>query len=147
MPKIKISPEQFFDNYVHGFAATVGLTAAPPFGPSPYEVFRLSAETLLGSGYATPIEFDIPNPFPAPSGSGGSPGGTPALPGMGLQPIDPIAVLNDLAEAVRGAETILNKDNLAMARAQLDVSILVNVGGVAGAEAKLSLTIGPTPNS
>jgi hypothetical protein len=62
-----------------------------------------------------------------------------------LQPIDPVKALEDIAKAVRQAERTLLGENLSIHNASIDVSLLVDVGNVAGASANLNLKIGPVP--
>lgn len=113
---------------IGGFLGT-GVTAA--------------ATTLRGATDAAGISnSDTPvlrNPS-APSGGGGSAPTVPLLP-----PIDPVAALRLLAEAISEAERTLNGDNLVIATGNVEVDLNLDVGGIVGAHAKFSLRIEPKP--
>ena len=141
MPKIEISAGEFLDDYVRPMAQELGGPAA-----AAYQTFRGALDAVFD--LSQKIEFNIPNPFPDLSGGdgdgdGGPPNLLPPLPS--LQPIDPNDVLQGLAQAVRNAEGVLNGENLAIGGATLDISLVVQVAGLAGANANLKINIGPTP--
>lgn len=89
--------------------------------------------------WKTPI---LKNPDAASNapGAGGKADAPPALP-----PINPVEALRQLAAAVSEAEQTLNQQNLVVATGTMDVELNVDVGGVLGAHAKLSLKIEPKP--
>jgi hypothetical protein len=88
------------------------------------------------------FEFDIQNPFP--DAGAAAPGAPPALPTPPA--IAPAEALKSIAEAFKDAEAALNPANLAIATASAEVTLTVQVGGVAGANAVLKFDIGPTPS-
>lgn len=134
MPQIEITPGEFLDTYVKPMADTVGA------GGLPYSGFKAAVGGLVDLDEE--IGFDIPNPFPAPpGGDSGS-----VAPAPSLEPIDPAAVMKSIARAMREAEKLLNVENLAIGRASAEVSLVVSVGGIAGATTTLKLDIGPSPS-
>jgi hypothetical protein len=148
MPKLTITPGEYLDTYVAPLANALGAGA-------PLAAFRAALFNKpfglppgLGLDPNVPIEINIPDPFPSNGGgSGGSTAPPTSTPAPGLTPIDPALVLAQLSDAVRGAETLLNKDNLAIAHAKLDIDLSVAVGGLAAANAHLAIQIGPTPTA
>ncbi|MGF1627533.1 MAG: hypothetical protein ACFCVH_21855 [Alphaproteobacteria bacterium] len=139
MPQIEITPNEYLDTFVKPLVQRLGGAAT-----GAYTVFvgALNAAFDLDKK----IGFTIPNPFPPPPDSGGSgepPNLLPPLPS--LQPIDPEEVLKGVARAVRDAEKLLNTQNLAIGGATAEVTLVVQVGGIAGANATLKISIGPTP--
>lgn len=147
MPAFTTTPNAFLSQFVRPFADKVGAIPA-------YNTFVGAvsfAMTLLGQDMDQEITFTIPNPFPSSGGGGGGGGGGNASPPNllppipSLQPIDPALVLNQLAEALSAAERVLNKENLAIGGATAEVNVVVQVGGLAGANATLKINLGPTP--
>jgi hypothetical protein len=112
----------------------------PPGVPANANAALDALETILGffGVLNQKFEFDIPNPFPD---AGAAPPALPAAPA-----IDPAAALRSIAEAFKDAEAALNPANLAIATASAEVTLTVQVGGVAGADAVLKFDIGPTPS-
>lgn len=141
MPQIEITPNDFLDDYVKPMANKVGV------GGAPYEAFKAAVGFAVDLDEV--IKFSIPNPFPAPPGSGdegdgaGPPNLLPPLPS--LQPIDPSSALKSIAKAIRDAEKLLNAENLAIGGASAEVTLVVEVGGLAGANTTFKINIGPTP--
>ncbi len=157
MPDVEISPRDFADDFLKPFVAAVKerWNATPPTGnPVADAAAALAREAFFAAADAlvdaigkipfrgAPLTFEIPNLFPD-TGDGDAPS-LPVLP-PGLAPIDPVAALKSIAEAVRDAENILNESNLALGSASAEVNVVVEVGGVAGANATLKLNLGPTP--
>ena len=134
MPEIETAPGDFLDDYVKPMADAVGA------GGIPYSTFRAAVSAVIDLDEE--ISFAIPNPFPAPSDGGG---GT-AAPAPALQPIDPTAVMKSIARAMREAEKLLNTENLAIGGASADVTLVVDIGGIAGATTTFRINVGPTPS-
>lgn len=134
MPEIETTPGDFLDDYVKPMADTVGA------GGLPYSTFRAAISAVVDLDET--ISIDIPDPFSTPfdSGSGAS------VPGPALQPIDPSAVLKSIARAMREAEKLLNTENLAIGGASADVTLVVDIGGIAGATTTFRINVGPTPS-
>jgi hypothetical protein len=86
---------------------------------------------LIGSKIDKDISLTVPDPPAVPSQAAAS------------SPIDPTKALGDIAKAIRQAEQTLLGENLAIHNASVDVDLVVDVGGVAGASAKFNLQIGP----
>ncbi len=133
MPEIETTPGNFLDDYVKPMADKVGA------GGLPYSAFRAAVSAVIDLD--EDISFTIPNPFPAPSGDSGAPAAPPSL-----APIDPTAVMKSIARAMREAEKLLNTENLAIGNASADVTLVVDIGGVAGATTTFRINVGPTPN-
>lgn len=74
---------------------------------------------------------------------GTAPGAGPGLPA--LAPVDPLAPLQRLAEAINAAEQRLNLQNLVIASGSVEVNLSVKVGDLAGAQATVKLDIQPRP--
>lgn len=134
MAVIRMSPLQFFDGYVKPVAEGLGLP-----GVTAYGIFRAAIALIPGAAVESSITIpDIPAPpslgdlIPTPS------------PAPALTPITPTDALREVARAVRDAEAILNESNLAIADASAEVTLLVSVGGLAGAEATISVKVSPT---
>lgn len=163
MPEVDLSPKKFADDFLKPFLAGVEShwNAIPPTGNPVVDIaaagvrqaFVTAANTLVDAfGNIpfgnTPLKVNFPDLFPSTGagGGGGDGGGLPLpAPPPGLAPIDPVAVLKAIAEAVRDAEKILNESNLALGSASAEVNVVVEVGGIAGANATLKLNLGPTP--
>jgi hypothetical protein len=58
-------------------------------------------------------------------------------------PVSPARALKQVAEAVVAAEDILGGAGLGVASGRVEVSLVVDVGGTAGAQATFHLTFGP----
>lgn len=139
MPQIEISPGDYLNSYVKPLADKVGAGGA-------FNAFKTAIGLVVDLD--EDISFNIPNPFPAPPGSeGGESDNPPNLlpPIPSLQPINPEAALKAIAKAVREAEKLLNVENLAIGGASAEVSLIVDIGGVAGANTTFKINIGPTP--
>ncbi len=140
MPDVEMSLEDLLDEYVGPIIGDGVLVT----------VKNMINENLLDTKVKIPIPSDIIDSLTGGGGddSGGDDGGwqsnnLPPIPP--LVPIEPKAAMNAIAAAVRDAEKILNMENLAIGGAGIDVSLVVDVAGVAGANANFKITIGPTP--
>ena len=133
MAKIKINLKTFCDAHVKPVLQSQGA-AGSALGVA-YNVFMDTDVPFIGSiGDLLNKDFDIDLP------------GLPALPAAPVvQPINPTAALNDIAKAIKQAETTLLGENLSIRNASVDVELTVAVGEAAGASAKFNLQIGPTP--
>lgn len=121
--------EAYYDQYVRPFLTSLNVPNAV-LAPLDFFIGALSdAQQTLDSGIEALLD-TAPEP-------------AAALPNQ-LVPISPTDAMREVAEAVRDAETALNEANLAIANASAEVSLVVNVGGVAGANATLNVTISPT---
>lgn len=132
MPTITVKPSEYLDQHVKPLAEHLG-----PVALGAYETLR-----GLAVGADRPVSFYVPD-LPGTSGGGVAPPPAPPIP-SGLQPVDPADALRDIAKAVRDAEQALNEANLAIANATAEVSLVVKVGTLAGANATMSITISPT---
>ena len=107
------------------------------------DAISMTGEVARNAGIAG-FDTPIPKHLPAlPNIGGGGGGAIPPAPNT--PPINPIDALKLLAEAVSEAERTLNGKNLVIATGTLDVDLNVDIGGVAGAHATLSLRIEPKP--
>ncbi|HEV2818061.1 MAG TPA: hypothetical protein VGW40_12670 [Allosphingosinicella sp.] len=108
----------------------------------PYDAFIIALEQiskLLGKNL---LEEGVDIPIPDLPRAAGEAGKVVA---DALSPIDPAKALAQIAKAVSEAEKAFNVQNLAVMNGKVNVQLMVNVGGVAGAQANFDLTIGPTP--
>jgi hypothetical protein len=144
MPKITIKPGEWLDNTAKPLVQEVGNAFPLVAGTvdHAYDAFRT---TVVGAAGGESREFNVdvhlpqlPGP-PVPDGTPGVPS-TPALP-----PVDPKRVLEELAKAIRDAERILTSEHMMTMSADIDVTLVVDIGGVAGGQANLKLHIGPVP--
>lgn len=119
---------EYYQTYVRPFLLSVGVPVAP------IDLIVNAADTI-GGPLTDAIEALLPSPGDTP---------TPAPSPLALTPIAPSDAMREVAEAVRDAEAKLNEANLAIANASAEVTMLVNIGGVAGANATLNVTIAPT---
>ena len=63
-----------------------------------------------------------------------------------LSPSDPVAVLRHIADAITGAEGVLNKSSLVIANSTVEAEVYLEIApGVAGARAKFTLNVTPKP--
>lgn len=130
MATVTMSALDFFDGYVKPVAGALGASGA-------YDLFRGALARVPGADAQRSITIpDIPAP-PSPGDL------IPPPPASTLQPIDPADALREVARAVRDAESVLNEANLAIANASAEVTLVVRVGGLAGADATLNVTISP----
>ena len=132
MPTITVKPSEYLDAHVKPLAQLLG-----PVALGTYETLR-----GLAVGADDPVSFFVPD-LPG-TGAGSPPPAPPPQVASGLQPVDPADALRDIAKAVRDAEQALNEANLAIASATAEVSLVVKVGTLAGANATMSITISPT---
>jgi hypothetical protein len=131
MAVLKVNIKDFMEQHVKPVAATVPLGA----GTAAYDGLM----ALIGGL----IDKDISLPIPNVPGPGLADGGVPAISVPAVNPIDPTKALGAIAKAIKEAETTLLGENLAIHNASVDVELMVDVGGVAGASAKFNLQIGP----
>lgn len=132
MPTITVKPSEYLDQHVKPLAVHLG-----PLATAAYETLR-----GLAIGADEPVSFYVPD-LPGSGGGASAPALRPPIL-SGLQPVDPADALRDIAKAVRDAEQALNEVNLAIANATAEVSLVVKVGALAGANATMSITISPT---
>lgn len=137
MAIVQINLKRFLDQHVKPVAASVvtpqlGPIPEVPVGENAYNAFM----AVIGGALDRNFSIDVPVPA--------GPGGAPALPVV--TPIDPARVLNDIAKAIKQAETTLLDENLSIRNASVDVELTVAVAGAAGATAKFNLEIGPAPS-
>ncbi len=83
--------------------------------------------------------------FVTPDADGG--GGSTPVPGLDLAAVDPLEPLKKIAQAINEAEGLLNQENLVIATGEVEATLNVDVGGVAGANAAIRITIQPRPES
>lgn len=146
MGTVQMSALQFLDEVVRPVAVALDAPLPPVLGVKPtpataaFDTFRAAVALVPGAG--DPISISLPDP-PSLPGAGAGGGAPPPPTGFGLQPIDPADALREIAKAVRDAESVLNEANLAIANASADVKLVVRVGGLAGADATLNVTISP----
>ena len=67
----------------------------------------------------------------------------PPVPAMDLAAVDPLEPLKKIAAAINEAEGLLNQENLVIATGEVEATFNVDVGGVAGANAAVRITIQP----
>ena len=60
-------------------------------------------------------------------------------------PTDPVQAISAITQAIHNAESILNKNRLAIAQGTVEIELAVGVPGAGQAAAKITLNIGPTP--
>lgn len=126
MAKVKINLKDLLDQHVKPIAASVLL------GEAAYNTLM----GLIGGALDRDFEITVPDLPGLPS--------APAAPT--ITPIDPARALNDIAKAIKQAETTLLGENLSIRNASVDVELTVAVAGAAGATAKFNLEIGPAPS-
>ncbi len=136
MATIKTTPLKMLDNLGAAIRGALPAALRPPFSVA-FGTFRNAVAALPIAN----TEIDIPLPALPDIGGGGDP--ILPSPALLLQPIDPAEAVTEIARAVRDAERTLNEANLAIASATADVTLVVKVGAVAGAEAKLAITVSP----
>jgi hypothetical protein len=72
--------------------------------------------------------------------------GQPPAPTAPASPaIDPLLPLERIAQAINAAEKNLNQENLVISSGSIEVTLNVDVGGVAGAAANIKFNIAPRP--
>jgi hypothetical protein len=122
MATAKFNLKKIMDDFVKPVADSI------PLGTAAYD----SLMGLIGGAIDKDILLPIPD-LPA----------APAVPLPATNPIDPAKALGDIAKAIKQAEQTLLGENLAIHNASVDIDLVVDVGGVAGASAKFNLQIGP----
>ncbi|WP_439545486.1 hypothetical protein [Sandarakinorhabdus sp.] len=126
MAKVKINLKDLLDEHVKPVARSL------PGGEFAYNGLM----GIIGGALDRDFEITVPDLPGLPS--------APVAPS--ITPIDPARALNDIAKAIKQAETTLLGENLSIRNASVDVELTVAVAGAAGATAKFNLEIGPAPS-